>query len=407
MNTSPISSLPPPGHVPDNDAPLRGHYMAALRSGDLDALRSLVLLSGLPSDGNALNASARCSLRGLVWKALLGLGPLDPLEYASWVRKGPSADDHRVREDARRTFSKNDDFCARVPNAKIIRVLNAYVHATGNRPGIYAQSMSLLAAPFLYVMPEPDAFHCFRIFLRQHAPLYVQRYVGARRGCNLLDRCLADVDPSLHALFLRHNLNAEVYAFPSISSLGACVPPISDTVRLWDIQLAFGAHMHILFTLARLVLASPSIHEKSARRSAAPLTTRELEQGLGVDAETVLARAVPLVNQLDADLYAELVDHARRPPPGGRSSISDHEKHDDRAMPGKGPRIPVPGPHQRRSPTLPEAAFPLPGASTSSGSSARALAARSGNEISGITPSPATVDVPEATKSPVSKRRQL
>jgi cell cycle arrest protein BUB2 len=265
---------------------------------------------------------APCSLRGLVWKALLGLGPLDPHEYACWVRKGPSADDHRVREDARRTFSKNDDFCARVPNAKIIRVLNAYVHASGNTPGIYAQSMSLLAAPFLYVMPEPDAFHCFRVFLTAHVPQYVRRYAGARRGCRLLDRCLADVDPRLHALFARHNLNAEVYAFPSVSSLGACVPPISNTVRLWDIQLAFGAHMHIIFTLARLVLASSSILE---RRSGAPLITRELEQGLSVDAEAVLACAVPLVNQLDPGLYDELIDHARNPLPPNHP---DHERHD-------------------------------------------------------------------------------
>jgi cell cycle arrest protein BUB2 len=300
------------------DGALAARYRAVLRAGDLDALRALALLSGLPGDANALGGGGgggggRCSLRGLVWKALLGLGPLDPLEYAAWVRKGPSADDHRVREDARRTFSKNDDFCARVPNAKIIRVLNAYVHASGNTPGIYAQSMSLLAAPFLYVMPEPDAFHCFRVFLTSHVPQYVRRYAGARRGCRLLDRCLADVDPPLHALFLRHKLNAEVYAFPSVSSLGACVPPISDTVRLWDVQLAFGAHMHIVFTLARLVLASPAIRDRAA--GAAPLITRELEQGLGVDAETVLARAVPLVHQLDPELYDELIDHAHQPPP--------------------------------------------------------------------------------------------
>lgn len=295
---------------------LRARYEAVLANGPscVQELRRLVLLEGLPKDANAISMNARCSLRGLVWKALLGLGRVDVNEYARLVNEGPSADDSRVREDARRTFSKNDDFVARVPNDKMIRLLNAYVRACGNTRGIYAQSMSLLAAPFLYVMPEPDAFHCFRVLLQQKVPLYVKRYAGAREGCSLLDRCLAATDPKLHALFAQYGLYPEVYAFPSISSLGACVPPMSDTVRLWDIQLAFGVHMHILFTLARLLLASTSILSAAESNSAAPLSTRELEQGLGVDAETVLARAVPLTTQLDKDLYAQLVRHASLPP---------------------------------------------------------------------------------------------
>lgn len=297
-----------------SDTALRERYrniLSANCTADCDSLRRLVLLDGLPSDANVIHTKifGRCSLRGLVWKALLGIGTVDADEYTSLVREGPSSDDSRVREDARRTFSKNDDFIARVPKDKIIRVLNAYVRACGNKRGVYAQSMSLLAAPFLYVMPEPDAFHCFRVLLQEKVPSYVKRYFGARHGCELLDQCLLATDPSLHELFSRHGLKAEVYAFPSISSLGACVQPMSDTVRLWDIQLAFGAHMHILFTLSRLLLSSDSILEAAKNTSAAPLVTRELEQGLGLEAETVLGKAVPLANQLDPGLYSELVSH--------------------------------------------------------------------------------------------------
>ena len=169
--------------------------------------------------------------------------------------------------------------------------------------------MSLLAAPFLYVMPEPDAFHCFRVFLQEKVPAYVNRYAGARKACELLDKCLLETCPELHALFANHGLNPEVYAFPSVSSLGACVQPMSDTVRLWDIQLAFGVHMHLLFTLARLLIASTSILTTAKKTSAAPLITRELEQGLGLDAETVLARAVPLASELSPELYKQLLSH--------------------------------------------------------------------------------------------------
>lgn len=314
-----------------SDATLRERYRNILNANctaDCDSLRRLLLLDGLPSDANAIQTElfGRCSLRGLVWKALLGIGTVDANEYASLVREGPSADDSRVREDARRTFSKNDDFTTRVPNDKIIRLLNAYVRACGNKRGVYAQSMSLLAAPFLYVMPEPDAFHCFRVFLQEKVPTYVKRYSGARHGCQLLDRCLLATHPSLHELLASHGLNAEVYAFPSISSLGACVQPMSDTVRLWDIQLAFGVHMHVLFTLARLLLSSDTILDTAKKTSTAPLITRELEQGLGIDAETVLAKAVPLANKLDRDLYDELVSHATSLPISSpRDSGSDSE----------------------------------------------------------------------------------
>lgn len=293
---------------------LTERYFTLLRGGPdrLNELRRLILLEGLPSTANDLGGPVlgRCSLRGLVWKALLGLGHVDEDEYPNLVAQGPSADDSKVREDARRTFSKNDDFVARVPNDKMIRLLNAYVRACGNSRGVYAQSMSLLAAPFLYLMPEPDAFHCFRVLLQEKVPLYVQRYAGARRGCTLLDQCLEATDPELHALFSKHGLMSEVYAFPSISSLGACVPPMSDTVQLWDVQLAFGVHMHIIFTLTRLLLASKSILENASKTAAAPLSTRELEQGLGMDAKTVLARAIPLSAELDGDLYDQLVEHA-------------------------------------------------------------------------------------------------
>lgn len=297
---------------------LNEHYHSLLRGGPecVQDLRRAVLLRGLPANANDLGGAVlgRCSLRGLIWKALLGLGRVDENEYPDLVAQGPSADDSRVREDARRTFSKNDDFVARVPKDKLIRLLNAYVRACGNSRGVYAQSMSLLAAPFLYVMPEPDAFHCFRVLLQQKVPLYVKEYAGARRGCSLLDQCLAATDPKLYALFAKHKLNSEVYAFPSVSSLGACVPPMSDTVRLWDIQLAYGVHMHILFTLTRLLLASSSILAAAEKTKAAPLSTRELEQGLGVDAEAVLARAIPLSEELDRNLYEQLVDHASRSP---------------------------------------------------------------------------------------------
>jgi hypothetical protein len=38
----------------------------------------------------------------------------------------------------------------------------------------YVQGMNVLAAPFLYVMPELEAFACFTSFLTYSCPLYIQ-----------------------------------------------------------------------------------------------------------------------------------------------------------------------------------------------------------------------------------------
>lgn len=38
----------------------------------------------------------------------------------------------------------------------------------------YVQGMNVLAAPFLYVMPELDAFYSFASLIQNTCPLYVQ-----------------------------------------------------------------------------------------------------------------------------------------------------------------------------------------------------------------------------------------
>ena len=127
-----------------------------IRCRTVNALRRLVLLEGMPMGANDLNSHefGRCSLRGLVWKALLGIGTVDVQEYTALVRKGPSENDSRIREDTKRTFSKNDDFIKRVPNEKLVRVLNAYIHSCGNNKemGVYNQSMSLIVTHHLSVV---------------------------------------------------------------------------------------------------------------------------------------------------------------------------------------------------------------------------------------------------------------
>ena len=141
----------------------------------------------------------------------------------------------KIKKDTNRTFKRNPEFQRRVPEEKLIRVLNAYVNQRRRRirkreerlereerearagrgsvsggggtrmrkraqmPDHYVQGMNVLCAPFLYVMPEVDAFYSFSNLLTIHAPRYAQPNLdGAHLGCNLCDAILKHVDADLY-----------------------------------------------------------------------------------------------------------------------------------------------------------------------------------------------------------------
>ena len=81
--------------------------------------------------------------------------------YADLVAKGAHPEyGSKILNDSFRTFQQDNDFARLVPEKKLIRLLNAFVHAhEGRFP--YVQGMNALCGPFLYIMPELDAFYCF------------------------------------------------------------------------------------------------------------------------------------------------------------------------------------------------------------------------------------------------------
>ena len=87
--------------------------------------------SGLLSDAEEAAAEVieedQCSLRGLVWKVLLGTIHTDAMLYIRLVAKGPSSEDFKIREDTFRTFPRDEVFRRRVNEDKLSRINNAYV----------------------------------------------------------------------------------------------------------------------------------------------------------------------------------------------------------------------------------------------------------------------------------------
>ena len=75
--------------------------------------------------------------------------------------------------------------------------------------------MNVVCAPFLYVLPEVDAFFAFSQFVRVHCPLYFNPGIeGAFAGLQLLDDILRLVDFELYSHLIAKKLKADVYAMP-------------------------------------------------------------------------------------------------------------------------------------------------------------------------------------------------
>ena len=113
--------------------------------------------------------------------------------------------------------------------------------------------MNVLVAPFLFIMPEVDAFFCFNALLSRHCPRYVLKNMdGTHHGCSRVDRILATLDAELYHYLQRKGVSATVYAFPMIVTMMGCLKPLSHVLRVWDAVFAFGIHLNVLLCVTQV-----------------------------------------------------------------------------------------------------------------------------------------------------------
>lgn len=80
----------------------------------------LLACPGLPDENLERTLSLKrrwthkCSLRGLVWKILLGTYHVDAMFYMKLVELGASSRDEKICDDTFRTFKKDERFHMRV-----------------------------------------------------------------------------------------------------------------------------------------------------------------------------------------------------------------------------------------------------------------------------------------------------
>eukprot|EP01117_Protostelium_nocturnum_P019967 TRINITY_DN8791_c0_g1_i1.p1 TRINITY_DN8791_c0_g1~~TRINITY_DN8791_c0_g1_i1.p1 ORF type:complete len:359 (+),score=111.25 TRINITY_DN8791_c0_g1_i1:84-1160(+) len=266
----------------------------------LNSLRKLVLLEGLPTDAS----SDGDNLRGRVWKVLLRVKNVSADNYVALVNKGQVETRlyDKIRNDTFRTFKTNVAYNKKVPENTLIRLLNAFIHSCDKHSNIsYVQGMNVICAVFLYIMNELDAFYCFSQFVKFHVPLYFHPGIeGAFEGVKLVDEVMKIVDPELYLHLISKEHKADVYAMGPVLSFGACTPPLEELLKLWDLFIAFGAHLNIVCVVAQIVIGREEIlaAERPNLRTLPPL-----------EANVIISVAIQLLRQLPDDLYKRLMQH--------------------------------------------------------------------------------------------------
>ncbi|KAI8080794.1 rab-GTPase-TBC domain-containing protein [Gilbertella persicaria] len=284
----------------------RKHRDSKSAENSLLQLRNVLLTNPCPPE-----------LRDKVWKLLLRMTHISASSYIHLVELGPSPLDEKIRHDTFRTMTTDATFLEHVSEDMLIRLLNAFVWTCDEKESqvmtfrshhgdslTYVQGMNVLAAPFLMVMPEMEAFFSFSTFIWKWCPLYVQPSMkGVHCGLRLLDLCLRYLDPTLYGYLRGKNLSASTYAFASVMTFSACTPPVKELLQLWDYMFAYGLHLNILFIIAQLALIRTEI-----LKSPSPVNLLRVLPPLR--AKDIIHLTISLCKNLSANLYDKLVRHA-------------------------------------------------------------------------------------------------
>jgi len=261
-----------------------------------------------------VNLETTTSLRGCVWQILLRMRSVDVDEYMELLKDGipevknevppgsvsmfgtqaaKSAD--IIVVDANRTFATESLFVQRVPFEKIVRVLSAFhrkirtsspskalqlnvlrnlpfwrfvCHDTailtpsfntlyideeqvGRYMG-YIQGMNAIAGCFLFNMPEVEAWTAMCIMMEKMCPRYSGLYGGSYDGDILVRRIIESVDAPLAVKLALVPLS--VFTHQVIHGFCTVYPPLSEILKLWDLILAFGAHMSTIFAACMIII---------------------------------------------------------------------------------------------------------------------------------------------------------
>lgn len=233
-------------------------YLRAMRQSSDQAssllveLKAAVLAQGLPNQGKDTE-SKQYTQRGLVWKILLEVFTVDVSSYEAILRQGACEKYSKIRDDSFRTFQTSVEYQSVVPEAELIRVLNAHAHQSHDGP-VFMQGLNLMCGPLLYCMSELDAFFAFEKLIAKTSYYWKSNYIAAQAGCVLVDRVLSEADPQLAQHLASKGLSAFLYAFACVSSFCAAARPFNELLHIWDFLFVCGVHFNVICVAAQVLL---------------------------------------------------------------------------------------------------------------------------------------------------------
>lgn len=276
----------------------------------LKALRQQVLLSGLPStsasEREALRTRSCTTMRGKLWKVLLGAPDIQCQEYLDLVKQGPSRSHSKIEDDVFRTFASDEDFRTLVRQEQLTRVLNVTCTRTNSLTGegvVYVQGMNAICGVLLLELNELDAVAVLLALVERHCPFYLNKTIDAVHvACGLIDETVAAADPELAQHLCAHALSARIYAFPWVLSLGTCFPPLSQAVALLDFLFTQGVHGIVACAAARVCsMRTPLL--------ASQRPMQVLQQLPPMKAADVVAQAGEITERLEWGLLERIRTH--------------------------------------------------------------------------------------------------
>lgn len=282
----------------------------------LSLLRHSILTSGVNATKEGMS-----DYRIYLWLTLLNIGPLSTDTYLNLIHRGRSPAYEKISNDVFRTLATDTLFKRRVTDASLTRLLNATawrIHDEQNSDppsefaqrypqSPYLQGLNVLSAPLLYASrSEAQAYALMTCLLTEHIPTYLSPTMsGVHRGLDLIDRILAEINPNLSSYLLSKSLPAKIYAFPSVTTLCACTPPLPEVLKLWDFLFSFGAHLNVICVVAQLLLLKDKLLGE-------PSPAKMLRSFPNLNADEVIKMTVWIVRELPEELYQAVVIHGRQ-----------------------------------------------------------------------------------------------
>ncbi|XP_017839200.1 USP6 N-terminal-like protein isoform X1 [Drosophila busckii] len=202
-------------------------------------------------------------MRWPAWKQLLNVEQAmktNPKVYQNMLElaKQNATETRQIDADVNRQFRDNLAYRERysVKQCSLFNVLNAY--SIYNSELGYCQGMACVAGVLLLYMQEEEAFWALNALITDRKygmhGLFVEGFPKLTRFIEHHDRILSKIMRKLHKHFIKHNVDALLYAIKWFFVVFVERVPFSLSLRVWDVFLLDGDRVILAMAVTILYL---------------------------------------------------------------------------------------------------------------------------------------------------------